>query len=54
MGAWPCGTIVMVGELYGAESKSQVYGTIHIFLQDNQEATKELGKMILYFMCIIK
>ena len=46
MGAWPCGTVVMVGELYGAESKSQVYGTIHTFLQENQQATNELGKIL--------
>ena len=28
MGTWPCGTVVMVGELFGAESKAQVYGNI--------------------------
>ena len=26
MGTWPCGMVVMVGELFGAESKAQVYG----------------------------
>ena len=43
LGAWPCGTIVMIGELFGAESKSQVFGQLHSFLADNKEATSELG-----------
>ena len=30
MGTWPCGMVVMVGELFGAESKVQVYGNIYI------------------------
>ena len=40
VGAWPCGTIVMLGELFGAESKAQVYGTIH----ENKDATQGLSK----------
>ena len=24
LGAWPCGIAVMIGELFGAESKTQV------------------------------
>ena len=44
VGAWPCGTVTMVGELYGAESKSQVYGSIHTFLQENHPAAENLGK----------
>lgn len=46
VGTWPCGTIVMVGELFGAESKSQVYGNIHTFLQENKQSTKDLGKIV--------
>ena len=40
MGAWPCGKIVMLGELYGSESLSQVYGQVHTLLQEN---TRELN-----------
>ena len=43
LGAWPCGTINMVGELHGAESKTQVYGQLHNFLSRNKEATQHLG-----------
>ena len=37
MGTWPCGKIVMLGELYGSESLSQVYGQIHTLLQENTQ-----------------
>ena len=45
MGAWPCGTVVLWLVMYGVESKSQVhvYGTLHTFLHENQQATEELG-----------
>ena len=33
VGAWPCGTIVMMGQLFRSESKSQVYGHVHTFLK---------------------
>ena len=39
----PCGTVVMIGELYGAESKGQVYGNVHTFLSENTEAADKLG-----------
>ena len=42
MGTWPCGMVVMVGELFGAESKVQVYGNIHTFLQENSDAMTQL------------
>lgn len=48
VGAWPCGTVVMIGELFGAESKSQVYGTIHTFLHENEEATRHIRKYMKY------
>ena len=35
--------MVIVGELYGAESKSQVHGTLYTFLHENQQATDKLG-----------
>ena len=43
-GAWPCGTIALVAELFGSESKSQVYGSLHTFVQENHEATSDLCK----------
>ena len=43
MGTLPCGMVVMVGELFGAESKkAQVYGNIHTFLQENSDAMTQL------------
>ena len=47
MGAWPCGTVVMIGELFGAESKSQVCGIIHTFFHENKEATSHICKFVL-------
>ena len=38
----------MVGELFGAESKSQVYGNIHTVLQENEQATENLGMLVGY------
>ena len=46
VGAWPCGTIVMLAELFGSESKPQVYGVLHTFIQENQDATSQLRKLI--------
>jgi len=43
VGAWPCGTVTVMGEHYGAESKPQVYGIIHTFL-NKTEHTKTLSK----------
>ena len=52
-GVWPCGTVTLIGELYGAESKSQelygaesksqVYGLTHGFLYNNQKSTEDLS-----------
>jgi len=33
----------MISELFSAESKTQVYGTLHTFLQENKEKTKDIG-----------
>ena len=46
VGAWPRGIIVLMGELFGAESMSQVYGSSHTFLQENKQATNNLGIII--------
>ena len=40
LGAWPCGIIVLLGELFGAESNSQVYALLHTFLLKNDSSTK--------------
>jgi len=44
LGAWPCGTIVLLGELFGAESNSQVYALLHTFLLKNSRVTKDISK----------
>ena len=36
----------MVAELFGAESKTQVYGSLHTFLQENKEETTKIGKLL--------
>ena len=33
----------MLGELFGAESKTQVYGNFHAFLYENQDITKNVS-----------
>ena len=40
-GVWPCGTVTLIGELYGAESKS--HGLTHSFLYNNQKSTEDLS-----------
>ena len=53
---WDSGTVAMVGDLYGTESKSQVYGTLHTFLHENEEVKHKLGnvdKMFLLHVCFI-
>ena len=47
-GAWPCGIVVMLSELYGAESKAQVYGALHTFLQENKDATARLRMLFIH------
>ena len=48
MGAWPCGTIVMLGKLYGSESMSQVYWQIFI-----ASYTQHLGGLLNYYTCMM-
>lgn len=45
-GMWPCGIITFIRELFIAESKSQVYGHIHQFLQNNSETASHLRKLL--------
>ena len=42
--AWPCGQIVMLNELFGSESKSQVYASIYSFFYNNQSETEDVSK----------
>ena len=44
LGAWPCGIIVLLGELFGTESISQVYAFLHTFLQMNNDSTNDISK----------
>jgi hypothetical protein len=37
-GIWPCGTICLLSELFGSESKQQVYAMLHTFLCENKTA----------------
>jgi hypothetical protein len=43
MGARPCGTIIMLNELFGEESISQVYGQLYTFAQDNNDCRADLA-----------
>jgi len=46
VGAWPCGTVTMVSELFCAESKTQVYGSLHTFMNKNKEGARNIGMSI--------
>ena len=41
------GLVVTIGEVFGAESKTQVYvyGQLHTLIARNVEATSQLGKL---------
>ena len=42
-GLWPCGIVVM-SELFSAESKSQVFAALHELLSNNMDALSDLSK----------
>ena len=50
-GVWPCGTVTMLGELYTAESMTQVYAFLHTFMHENEEALKDLSKLMVDCNC---
>ena len=50
LGAWPCGIIVLLGELFGAESNSQVYALLHTFLLKNSSTTKDTRKFAVVYI----
>lgn len=41
---WPCGIIVVLAELFRAESKSQVYAILHEFLYSHTGVLDDLSK----------
>lgn len=43
-GVWPCGTVTMLGEMFTAESMTQVYAFLHTFMYENKEALRNLSK----------
>lgn len=50
-----CGTVALIVELFGTESKSQVHGTVHTFLPNNHESNSDLGMSItndLLLLCV--
>lgn len=49
-GMRPCGIIVLLSDLYIAESKSQVYGSLHIYIRQISSCSTE-NKLVL--SCII-
>ena len=40
---WPCGVITLIDELFVAESKTQVYGSLHAYLHSNPVTTASIG-----------
>ena len=50
---WPCGIITLVDELFIAESKTQVYGSLHSFLHCNPITTATIGNFIHCFNWLI-
>ena len=45
-GIWPCGTITLLGELFGSEAKSQVYAMLHTFLYENKDTVTDISKIV--------
>ena len=43
VGAWPCGIIIMISELFQAESNSQVHGSLHQYFSDDPLVLDKLG-----------
>lgn len=44
---WPCGVLVMLTELFNAESKSQVYAALHELLQNYNNIAETLSKYMM-------
>jgi hypothetical protein len=50
-GVRPCGVIVLLAELFRAESTSQVYATLHEFLRNHEHVFEKLGKQTFQSLC---
>ena len=46
-GMWPCGIVVMLTELFTAESKSQVYAVLHELLSNHTTIASNLSEYVL-------
>lgn len=44
---WPCGVLVMLTELFNAESKSQVYAALHELLHNYDNIAATLSKYMM-------
>ena len=44
-GIWPCGVVTTLEELFRAEAKCQVYGSIHSLLHANPTETSTISKI---------
>ena len=43
-GMWPCGTVTLIDELFRAEAKSQVYGSVHSLMYLNSSTLSDISK----------
>ncbi|XP_064389051.1 uncharacterized protein LOC135337079 [Halichondria panicea] len=50
-GVWPCGTVTMVGELFGSESLSQVYGFLFSYMHQNEDSVRAMANIQLSQQC---
>lgn len=48
-GMRPCGIIILLGELFTAESKTQVYGFLHNFFLRHPKVVEDLGNAQPFF-----
>ena len=51
-GVWPCGIVTIIGELYGSESLTQVYGFLHSYMHDNADKLSDLSKSAIRSNCV--
>ena len=52
-GVWPCGVITLIGELFIAEAKTQVYGFLHSIIDNNRAELSNLGRLHFYILCSV-
>ena len=44
--SWPCGIMLFVSELFGSESISQVYLSLHQYFDEYKDVLDELSKLL--------